>query len=143
MGRQTIEKVKWTCDHCGTAKETAPGDISTPLGFIEIKGTFYPTEAQATPFEGLYCSFMCASEAVKARGQGVGARRPEASPPAAAKPAAVEAKPAPAAVAVEAKAPAVVEAKPAPAAAGVAEAKPVDEKKESISPISRVRFRRR
>ena len=140
MGKQTIEKVKWTCDHCGTAKETAPGDISTPLGFIEIKGTFYPTEAQATPFEGLYCSFMCASEAVKARGQGVGTRRPEASPPAAAKPAVVEAKSAP----VEAKpAPAVAEAKPAPAVAGVAEAKPVDEKKESISPISRVRFRRR
>ena len=135
MGKQTIEKVKWTCDHCGTAKETSPGDISTPLGFIEINGTFYPTEAQATPFEGLYCSFMCASEAVKAKGQGIGTRRPEASPPAAAKPAAVEVKPA----GVEAK-PAVVEAKPAP---GVAEAKAAEDKKELISPISRVRFRRR
>ena len=135
MGKQTIEKVKWTCDHCGTARETTPGDISTPLGFVEIKGTFYATEAQATPFEGLYCSYLCASEAVKAQGQGAGMRRPAAAPVAAAKPAAVEVKPA----VVEAK-PAVVEAKPAP---GVAEAKAAEDKKELISPISRVRFRRR
>jgi hypothetical protein len=150
MGRQTIEKVKWTCDHCGTAKETAPGDISTPLGFIEIKGTFYATEAQAIPFEGLYCSFMCASDAVKAQGQGqgMGTRRPEAGPAAVmgkpgveAKPAVAEAKPA---AAVEAK-PAVAEAKPAAMEAkpAVAEAKPAEDKKEAMSPISRVRFRRR
>lgn len=127
MGRQTIEKVQWTCDHCGSARETAPGDISTPLGFIEIKGIFYSTEAQAIPFEGLYCSFMCASEAVKVQGQGMGGRKLEANPPAA-KPAAVEAKPA--------------EAKPAEAKPGVAEAK-LAEERESLSPISRVRFRRR
>jgi hypothetical protein len=135
MGRQTIEKVKWTCDHCGSARETAPGDISTPLGFIEIKGTFYATEAQATPFEGLYCSYLCASEAVKAQGQGAGMRRPAAAPVAVAKPVAAEAKPA------EAK-PVAVEAKPAEAKPGVVEAKPAEER-ESMSPISRVRFRRR
>jgi len=129
MGRQTIEKVKWTCDHCGSARETAPGDISTPLGFIEIKGIFYSTEAQATPFEGLYCSFMCASEAVKAQGQGMGGRKLEANPAAVVKPAAVEVKPA------------VMEAKPA--VAGGAEAKLAEERKEAESPISRVRFRRR
>lgn len=91
MGRQTIEKVRWTCDHCGATKETTPGDASIPLGFIEVKGTVYATETQATPFEGLYCSYMCASEAMKARGQGMGAQKPEAGP-AAAKPAGEEAK---------------------------------------------------